>query len=84
VTPSSRTVKQGSSTTYTAETVPAGATLTELKVVDGMPSKATWSVNDRILTITTTRNTPRGTYTLQIRGTVGGVLRNTTATVVVR
>lgn len=82
VTPPSQTVKQGSSTKYTLVTTPSGATLANV-VVSGLPSKATWSLNGTTLTITTSRTTPRGTYTLQIQGTVNEKLRSTTATLVV-
>lgn len=83
VTPSSQTVKQGSSTTYTAVTTPSGATLTSV-VVSGLPSGATSSVSGKTLTIRTSRSTPRATYTLQIQGSVNGSVLSTTATLVVK
>ncbi len=84
VTPSSRTVKQGKSTTYTAVITPVDAKLAGFGVVGGMPSNATQSVSGKTLTITTSRTTPRGTYTLTIQGTVnGGSALTTTATLTV-
>lgn len=83
VTPSSQTVKQGSSTTYKAVTTPSDATFTDV-VVTGLPPGATSIANGKTLTIATSRATQRGTYTLQIQATVNGSLRSATATLVVK
>jgi subtilisin family serine protease len=83
VAPSSQSVKQGSSVDYTVEEATSGATPANLKVVSRLPSKANWSASGKTLTITTSRSTPRGTYALQIQGTVDGVVLNTTATLIV-
>lgn len=82
VNPSSRTVMQGSSTTFTLVTVPDKATLASVSV-SGLPSGATPSVFEKTLTIATSRSTRKGTYSLQIQGTVNGSVRSTTATLVV-
>jgi hypothetical protein len=90
--PSSQTVVQGDSTTYTA-TVTAlnGFTGTVTFSASGLPSGASASFNpasvtgsgSSTMTVTTSSTTPTGTYTLTITGTSGSLVHSTMVTLVV-
>jgi hypothetical protein len=91
-TPSSRTVAPGGSTTYTATVTPVnGFTGTVAFSVTGLPSGATAVFNPASVTtsgsttmsVSTTAATPRGTYTLIIRGASGPRVRTINATLIV-
>jgi hypothetical protein len=91
-TPSSRTVAPGGSTTYTATVTPVnGFTGTVAFSVTGLPSGATAAFNPASVTtsgsttmsVSTTAATPRGTYTLKIRGASGPRARTINATLIV-
>ncbi|PYU88411.1 MAG: hypothetical protein DMG26_08460 [Acidobacteria bacterium] len=91
-TPSSQTVVQGGSTSYTA-TVTAlnGFTGTVTFSASGLPSGANASFNPPSVTgsgsstmnVTTSSTTPTGTYTLTITGTSGSLVHTATVTLVV-
>ena len=90
--PSSRTVTQGNSTTYTASiSALSGFTGTVNLSVSGLPTGATASFNptsvagsgSSTLTVSTATTTPTGTYTLTITGTDGSLSHSTTVTLVV-
>ncbi|MFZ0772764.1 MAG: hypothetical protein WCA49_04990 [Candidatus Sulfotelmatobacter sp.] len=90
--PSSQTIGISASTSYSVTTT---ATNGFTGVVDlnvtGIPSNSSWSFSPETitgsgsstLTITTTGNTPPGTYSLTITGTSGSLVETTTATLVV-
>jgi subtilase family serine protease len=91
VSPSSRTVRRGQSTTYTVTITPnasfsGGVTLS----ASGGPTGTTrtFSVNpattSSVLTVTTTTSAPQANYTLTITGTSGSLVHSTTATLSVR
>ena len=90
--PSSQTVAQGGSTSYTA-TVTAlnGFTGTVTFSASGLPSGANASFNPPSVTasgsstmnVTTSSSTPTGTYTLTITGTSGTLVHTATVTLVV-
>jgi hypothetical protein len=91
-TPSSRTVAPGGSTTYTATVTPVnGFTGTVAFSVTGLPSGATAAFNPASVTtsgsttmsVSTSAATPRGTYTLKIRGASGPRARTINATLIV-
>lgn len=76
--PSSRTIAQGASTTYTVSTtVTSGKTQTVSLSVSGLPSGATGSFvptsvlagNSSTLTVATTASATPGTFALTVRGT---------------
>jgi subtilase family serine protease len=78
--PSSRTVKRGSSTTYTVTVTPSGGFNGQVTFgVSGLPSNVTFTFNPATVTgsgsstlqITTRGTTPKGTSTLTITGTSG-------------
>jgi thermitase len=86
----SRTVVQGSSTTYAVTITPAnGFTSSVALSVSGLPTGASGAfapksaTTSSVLTVTTTSSTPTGTYTLGISGTSGTLERTTAATLVV-
>jgi len=92
VTPSSRTVAQGSNTTYTTTISPLnGFTDTVSPSVSGLPAGATASfipasaVNPKTwaLMVSTATTTAAGTYTVTITGTSGTLSHTTTVTLVV-
>jgi uncharacterized membrane protein len=90
-TPSSRTVRRGSSTTYTVTVTPSGAFNGKVTLgVSGLPSNVTGTFNPSTVTgsgsstlqITTRSNTTRGTYPLTITGTCSSpALQHTTSPV---
>ncbi len=88
--PSSQTISRGSSTTYTVTITPAAGFAGSVSLsVSGLPHRTigTFSSNpttgSSILTITTSSNTPPGTYELTITGVSNGLTNETTATLVV-
>ncbi len=91
--PASRTVTRGSSTTYTV-TVTAlnGFTGTVTFSVSGLPPRTSASFNptsvtgggSSTLTVGTRNRTPRGTYTLTIRGTSGALTHAVTVQLIVQ
>lgn len=91
-TPVSRTVTQGSNTTYTT-TIGAlnGFTGTVNLAASGLPSGATASFSpasvtgagSSTLTVSTTATTPAGTYTVTITGTDGSLLHSTPVTLII-
>jgi subtilisin family serine protease len=93
VSPSSRTIYRGQSTTYTVtvSTLNGFAGAVSLSV-SGKPSGSTVSFSTNpvgapgssTLTVRTTSTTTRGTFTLRITGTSGSLTHQATATLVVR
>jgi hypothetical protein len=90
--PASQTVRRGSSTSYTVTVTPSGGfTGVVTFSLTGLPSGASASFNpasvnsagSSTLTVTTARNTTRGTFTLTIRGTGGGLTRTTSVSLTV-
>ncbi len=95
VSPASRTVIQGGSTTYDVSISPSGDFADPVALtVDGLPADATasfspnpvtgspaWTSN---LSVTTAAMTPTGTYPLTITGTDGTLTRTATASLVVQ
>lgn len=90
--PSSQTVTQGNSTTYTASVgAISGYTGTVNLSVGGLPTGATASFSptsvsgsgNSALTVSTATTTPTGTYTLTITGTSGGLSHSATVTLVI-
>jgi hypothetical protein len=85
--PASQTVKRGSSTTYTATVRPMnGFNGVVTFSASGLPANATAKFNptsitgsgNTVVTISTTKKTPAGTFTLSIIGTSGGSSKSTT------
>jgi subtilase family serine protease len=77
-TPSSRSVRRGNSTSYTVTITPSGGFNGKVVLaVSGLPSNATGTFNPSSITgsgsstlrISTRNSTPRGTYSLTIKGT---------------
>ncbi|NUQ28371.1 MAG: hypothetical protein HOQ35_07645 [Acidobacteriaceae bacterium] len=92
-TPSSQTVTQGNSTTYTTSiSAVNGFTGTTSLSVSGLPAGATSSFSptsvagsgSSTLTVTTATTTPVGTYTLTITGASGTLTHSATVTLVVQ
>lgn len=91
-TPSSQTVTQGNSTTYTT-TIKALDNFSDTVnlSVSGLPTGATASFNPTsvagsgtsTLTVSTSTTTPAGTYTLAITGTSGTLTHSATVTLIV-
>ena len=87
ITPSSRTFGPGTRTTYTVMSA-SGLSGTIALAISGLPKFASASFNPSTisgsgtstLTINTNKNVVRGTYTLTISGTFGGVVRTTNLT----
>jgi phosphate-induced protein 1 len=83
-TPSSRSVTQGTGTTYTATVTPSGGFSGSVSLsVSGLPSGASGSFSpasiasgNSTLTVTTTASAPAGTYALTITGTSGALTHN--------
>src|SRR6516165_7016129 len=91
--PSSQTVVQGSSTTYTVTVTSLNGFNSAVSLtVSGCPSGTTCTLNptsvtlppagNSTLTVLTTSTTPTGTYTLTIKGTSGTLTHTTTVTLV--
>jgi hypothetical protein len=90
--PASRTVRRGSSTSYTVTVTPSGGFAGMVTFgLSGLPSGASASFNpasvatagSSTLTVATARNTTRGTFTLTISGTGGGLTRTTAVSLTV-
>jgi hypothetical protein len=89
VSPGSQTITRGNSGTYTVTvTASQGFSGTVSLSVSGLPSKTTAAFNPTSvtnsgsskLTVQVGRQAPRGTSTLTITGTSGGLVQSTTAT----
>ncbi|RLG55505.1 MAG: hypothetical protein DRN95_07785, partial [Candidatus Hydrothermarchaeota archaeon] len=85
-TPSSGTVVQGGSTTYTVSLTSQNGFSSSVSLsISGLPSGCTHNFNpdsvtptgSSTLTVTTSTSTPTGTYTLTITGTGGGKTHST-------
>jgi len=92
ITPSSQTVTQGASTSYTVTVTPSGGfTGTVTFSASGLPAGASASFNppsvntsgSSTMTVTTSASTPTGTYPLIITGASGSLQRTTSVTLVV-
>jgi hypothetical protein len=92
VSPSSQTVTQGQSTTYTVSTaVTSGSAGSVSLSIGGLPSGASGSFspnpvtagNSSTLTVSTASTTPAGTSTLTITGTEGSATHSATTSLVV-
>ena len=98
VTPTSRTVTRGSSTTYIV-TVTAANGFTGFVNLTASGSSAngiTWSFNptgvtlgppssaESTFTVVTSRKTPKRTFTITITGTSGGLVHSTTVTLIAK
>jgi uncharacterized membrane protein len=88
--PSSRTITQGGSTTYTVTVTPSGSFNTPVTLgASGLPAGAgagfnpTSTLSTSTMTVTTAASTPAGTYTITISGSGGGISHTTTVTLVV-
>jgi hypothetical protein len=90
--PASRTVRRGASTTYTVTVTPSGGFSGVVSFgLTGLPGGTSGSFNpasvntagSSTLTVTTARNATRGTFTLTIGGTGGGLTRTTTVSLTV-
>jgi hypothetical protein len=90
--PTSRSIKQGSSTTYTVIITRTSFTGGVTFSVSGLPARttATFSPNpgtgpsSTLTVVSAGRTTPTGTYVLTITGVSGSLTRTTTVTLVVR
>lgn len=87
--PATQTVKKGSSTTYTATVTPQnGFNGVVTFNVSGLPASTTATFNPTsitgsgttVFTISTSKKTPSGTFTLSINGTSGGLTKSTMVT----
>lgn len=86
MSPTSHSVRQGNSTSYSVVVNRFGGfTGTPTFTVSGLPAGATgtFSVSGTTLNVSTSRTTPRGTYTLLIKGASGTLVSNTSATLTV-
>lgn len=88
--PSSQTVKHGGSVTYAVTITPSnGFTGAVTLSVSGLPFRASAAFNpdpattSSTLTVSTSRRTPAGSYTLIITGVSGGLTHTTMVTLVV-
>ncbi len=90
--PTSRTVRHGSSTYYTVAVTPSGGFNSAVTFgVSGLPSGATTSFSptsvtgsgNTRMTVKTRSNTPRGSYTLTVTGTGGSLTHSTTVSLTV-
>jgi subtilisin family serine protease len=88
--PTSQTVVQGSSTSYTINISRTNFTAAVTLSVSGLPSGGTGTFNPNpasgtssTLSVTTASSTPTGTYALTITGTGGTLTRTTSASLVV-
>jgi hypothetical protein len=89
--PSSRTIKRGASTTYSIAIAPSGGFTGAVSLsASGLPAQASASFSPNpataasTLTVTTSRATPPGTFTLRIGGTSGSLSHTAAATLVTR
>ena len=91
VSPSSQSIKQGQSTSYTVNVTPSGGFSSPVSLsVSGLPagSGSSFSPNPTTsastLAVTTSASTPPGSYPLTITGTSGSLTHTTSATLVVQ
>jgi uncharacterized membrane protein len=93
VSPSSRTVFRGGSTSWTVNVSTTGGFVDSVSLsVTGLPTGATASFNPGTvaapgsskLTVRTAARTPRGTYTLMVRGASGSRTHQATTTLTIR
>ena len=84
VSPASRTVKRGKSTTYTVAVNRTGGFAASVSLgVSGLPPGATGSFSTNpttgssTLSVRTSSSTPAGTFALTVTGTAAGVTRST-------
>jgi subtilisin family serine protease len=93
MSPSSRTVVAGQSTTYQVSVSPIGGFAGTVSLsLSGLPSAAGGSFapaslaapGTSTLTVRTLRQTTRGTFTIRVTGRSGTLMRQTTATLTVR
>src|SRR5215510_5763724 len=91
-TPASQTVTAGNGTSYTATVTGSGGFSGVVNLsASGLPAGASASFNPTSVTgsgsstmsVTTSKTTPAGTYTLTITGTSGSLVHSTTVTLVV-
>jgi hypothetical protein len=92
-TPTSQTVKRGSSTSYTVSVTPSNGFAGNVSLkASGVPNRASGSFNpstvaaggSSTLTLTTQTRTATGTYTLTVTGTSGGLSHTAKVTLVVQ
>ena len=91
VSPTSRSIRRGQSTTYTVTVTPNSSFSGSVDLTaTGGPAGTTRSFNptstssSSTLTVTTSASATQGTYTLTITGTSGALTHSTSATVTVR
>jgi subtilase family serine protease len=91
VSPTSRSIRRGQSTTFTVTVTPNSSfSGTAALSATGAPSGTTTSFSPTstrttsTMTVQTTSSTPQGTYTLTITGTGGSQTHSTTATLTVK
>lgn len=90
--PASRSITRGNSTTYAVTIMPLnGFTGTVSLSVSGLPNRAHASFNptsissgNSTLTVTAGQRTPRGTYTLTIKGANGSLSHTTPVTLIIQ
>jgi hypothetical protein len=90
-TPSSRSINQGTRTTYTVNITRSGFTGSVTLSISGLPSGAAATFkpnkttgNSSTMSVTTSSTTPAGSYVLTITGANGGISHTTTVTLVVK
>jgi hypothetical protein len=90
--PATRSVNRGNSTTYTVTVTPSNGFNGSVSLsVSGLPSRATASFSpgsitgsgSSTMTVSTKSRTPRGTFTLTIKGTSGSLSHTTTVSLTV-
>jgi subtilase family serine protease len=88
--PTSRTIRRGTSTTYTIAIMPTGGFNGNVSLsISGLPNRTTGTftpnptTGSSTLTIATSSTTARGTYKLTITGASGSLTSRTTVTLVV-
>jgi PKD repeat protein len=93
VTPTSRTISRGQSTTYTVTITSGPGFWSPVNLtVSGLPSRATAAFNPSsitgsgtsVLTISTARNVQKGNRTITITGTGGGRVHSADVTLIIR
>ena len=93
VTPSSRTVKRGSGTTYTVSISSQGGFVGPVALaVSGLPTGVSASFNpvsvtapgSSTMTVTTAKTSPRGTFTLTVTGTSGSLVHQAATSLTLR
>ena len=91
VTPAAQTVDQGASTTYQVSVKVTGGFSSPVNLsASGLPTGATFGFTPNptsatsTLTVTTSSQTPAGTYSFTVLGVSGALTRTTTATVTVQ